>query len=567
MNFSKKNTIIVALVAVVIGLLSILPQFFAISNMGDQWQGIYPDVNDDEMYYLARGQEVVDGHIFLANPYLYEHKDGSPMQFWLPDFLLAKTVDIFGMSVPFGYKIFDFILPVIIFILSYLIFKKITRSLSVSLAFTTVLSGGLFLSLFNRTPSPQFIFIFFLLGIYFFLSFLDSNKNKYILLTALSLVGMVYMYPYFWTMFIVVVILYGLIQWLVDSREDIRKVIHIILITLLLSIPYFLIQINSMSLVFYDESLIRLGMLNTHFPSGFKIVILGTLISGIFLYLFFNKKIKPEKLPLFLLSASIGSVTVMNHHIITGKNLEFSSHYELGAMYLFFFSLAYLWIHFYKSINSKLNKNLFRNISWVVMGIVLYLITIPVIQSQIHASPDEIARQRYAPVLEWINSNINNDDVVYTTDELSKIIPAYTQANVFYAREANLFFISDEEVKERFIIQHYFEDIDEDFIRSNERAIWGTQYINKWGHNQSKVRLASLFGKENMFVIERLPMSEINKIKEKSHMLQKQEFTDLIELYRVDYIILDKSYNNLYFADLKNIKKVFESAYFLIYEL
>ena len=566
MNFNKKNTIIVLVMAVIIGVLSVLPQFLSIQNMGDKWQGIYPDVNDDEMYYLVRGQEIVDGHIFLTNPYLYEHKNGSPMQFWLPDFLLAKTVDFFGLSIPSGYKIFDFLFPFLIFILSYLIFKRITGSLYVSLVATIVLSGGLYLSLFNRTPSPQFIFIFWLLGIYFFLKFIDNYQNKYLLFTALSLVAMVYMYPYFWTMFIGVIVLYGLMRWFADSADDLKRVAYIILITVLLAVPYFVMQVNSMSLPFYNESLVRLGMLDTHFPSGIKVVFIGMCVSFVFLYLFWKKKIKLEKLPLFLFSGSIGAVLVMNHHVITGKNLEFSSHYEPISIYLFAFSLSYLWLYFYKAIHSRINQQLFRNISLVIVAIILYVSVIPVVQSQIHASEKEVARQRYFAVIDWIQNNTDKDDVIYTTNDLSKIIPAYTHANVFYAREANLFFISDEEVEERFIIQNYYKDINEDFIRKNERSIWGTQYINAWGHNQSKIRLFSSVGLEDRFQIKRLPMAEVDRIKDKVRILQQKDFSDLIKKYRVDYILVDVNENGMLdMVNMSQYQEIWRGGDFIFY--
>ena len=568
MNVNQKNAIIVIFFAIIIGSLSVFPQFLAIHNMGDRWQGIYPDVNDDEMYYLARGQDVIDGHVFLSNPYLYEHKNGSPMQFWVPDFILAKIVHFFNMSIPAGYKIFDFIFPFLIFILSYLIFQKITKSLPVSLVSTIVLSGGLYLQLFNRTPSPQFIFLFWLLSIYFFLKLINSNENKYLLFTALSLVAMVYMYPYFWTMFVAVIIIYSLTRWISNSSVDLKRVVHIIFLTVLLSIPYFLMQINSMSLSYYDESLTRLGMLNTHFPSGMKIVCIGLLLVLLFLYLFWKKKIKLDKLSLFLFSGSLAPILVVNQHIVTGKNLEFSSHYDLVAIYLFSFAIAYFWVYFLSVIKSNLNKKLFINISLVVVVVILYITAIPVIKSQITAQPNEAHRQRYAPVIEWINKNTKKDDVIYTTNELSKIIPAYTHANVFYAREANLFFVSDEEVEDRFILQNYYKDFDENFIRKHERAIWGTQYINRWGHNQNKVRLASLLGKENLFQVERLPSDEINRIQVKARELKKRKFSDLIKKYRIDYILVDISENGM--MDMLNIdgyREIWSNGDFIILKL
>ena len=161
-NFLKKHFGII-LLAIVVSIFTFGPQLFAINKIGNDFRGVYPINTADDIYYLARAQDISDGHNFLANPYLYEHKDSSPMQFWLPDYIMAKPLAIFGVEPAIGYIFYDLLLSIILVILIYSILFSLTKNRLLSLSATTFLHLGLFLVVFSRAPSPQLNFIFYLL--------------------------------------------------------------------------------------------------------------------------------------------------------------------------------------------------------------------------------------------------------------------------------------------------------------------------------------------------------------------------------------------------------------------
>ena len=185
MNLLKKHYLIV-IVAFSVGLATLAPQIIAISGVSN-FQGIYKPFNIDEFYYMARAKDVADGHYFLSNPYLYEYKNGLPMQFWLPDFILAEPLSLLDIDIYPGYMIYDFILPAILTLLSYIILFLLTKNIHLSLIGAIFLHLGLFLSDFNRAPSPQLIFIFWQLTLIAWLVYLDKKSTRRAILVGLCL--------------------------------------------------------------------------------------------------------------------------------------------------------------------------------------------------------------------------------------------------------------------------------------------------------------------------------------------------------------------------------------------
>ncbi|MFA4941999.1 MAG: hypothetical protein WC582_05450, partial [Patescibacteria group bacterium] len=173
----KKHYLVIIL-ALVVGSLTCFPQIFAAKKV-ENFQGIYKTINNDETYYMARAKDVIDGHPFLSNPYLYEYKSGYPVEVWLPEYILAKPLTVFNIDLHKGYIFYDFLLPFILVILTYSILFLLTGSVFASFFGAAFLHLNLFWFQFNRNPSPQFNFIFWLLLYFVWLKFLKKSNLFY----------------------------------------------------------------------------------------------------------------------------------------------------------------------------------------------------------------------------------------------------------------------------------------------------------------------------------------------------------------------------------------------------
>ena len=174
--------------------------------------------------------------------------------------------------------------------------------------------------------------------------------------------------------------------------------------------------------------------------------------------------------------------------------------------------------------------------------------------------------QNYAPVFDWLNKNTPKDSVVYANIEISRLIPVYTANNVYYVREANLFFISDDEVLNRFILNNFFEKFDKGFVTENVRSIYGVRYIDIYGHAVQGNKLRRLLGL-NLEPEIYLPEEAIAKAIARADELQEGDFLEELKRFRVDYLVWDKTKNPNWEIGQRYFKKVFEIDHFKIFDV
>lgn len=177
--------------------------------------------------------------------------------------------------------------------------------------------------------------------------------------------------------------------------------------------------------------------------------------------------------------------------------------------------------------------------------------------------------QRYGELMTWFTRTIQTDEVVFANRTISSLLPAYTPANVFYAREANLHYMSDAEVEARYLVNTYFDPpLSRERILADERAIWGTYYINRFQHNAQGNKLRRALGLSER-VVERYPEKEISELIEKSGRLKNLPFRDVIALYRVDYIVWDKKADPRWRVEdhVPSAQKIVDGGDFAIYDM
>ncbi|KKU78933.1 MAG: hypothetical protein UY04_C0022G0001 [Parcubacteria group bacterium GW2011_GWA2_47_7] len=260
--------------ALVVGLLTLAPQLVVENNMGSSYLGIHQQMNDDENYYLARAQDIMDGHPTLSNPYLAEYKDGLSMQFWMPDAFLAVVGSVLFGNLRNGMLAWDFLLPTLLFLVSYAIVFSLIRDRLLSLGTAVLLHFGLFFHEFGRSPSPQFNFIFSLLLTFFLIQVIRTKSVKWILLSVASFGALFYSYTYYWTYWIVALMLVTIgVFVFFRAKQLLLPFVSIVGGGIILGIPYFLDTIASTRLPYYAETVERVGMISSHTPSGISIVI------------------------------------------------------------------------------------------------------------------------------------------------------------------------------------------------------------------------------------------------------------------------------------------------------
>ena len=550
-----KNHWIVILLAVIFGILTVWPFFYFQAVLGEQYRGVLNQVIDDELFYMARIRDVMDGHPTLGNAYLFEHNNQLPQQLFLPELLLAQPLKLLNLDIVQGRILYNFILPVLVFVLTYFAFYLIQPSRLWANIFTTLLFYGFYFFKFIRPLIPQFVFIFWLSQFILIWLLIKNHPNRWILpLNILNFGLLFYIYPFYWTFYLAFLAVLSFLYFFRDKSLS-KKFLKILIGGLVIGSFYFYFTFLAAQLPEYQETMTRLQLVFSRSPSEIKSVVLSLTVLFLVGVLYRLKKVKIDNRILFFIAGIVSILIVTNQNVITGQKFEFG-HYRMPAVFFLIFSVYYIASQI-KLLNFKL-KFLSASILIIISiyGIYGYA------QRIFKVSDQSIYTQKYAAIFDWLNGNTSRDSVVYANEEISELIPVYTSNNVFYSRYANLFIMSDGEILERFILNNFFEEFDEKFIIENERSIWGVRYIDRYGDALQANKWRRLFG----FKLKdetRLPESEIERVLIKAGEIQTGQPDKSLKKYRINYLIWDRTKNPNWEPGKFNLEPIynFENIY------
>jgi len=528
LEFAKKHLFIL-LPALVIGILIFVPTFLSVKNAGENFEGIYPMFNDDEAYYLATAEEVFDGR----------HNQDLSLQQSLLEIIIASEARLLGSSIPTVAVINDFLLPFLGVILLYALIFDLTKSRKISYIFS-FLFYFIFLSYFNRPTNPQFSFLPFLLAlllVYKIVSQKYDSKKIIILNISLGLVfgSLFYIYPFYWTTTLVLYAV-GTITLALSQKEFqywIKNWFVFGLTSALVALPYLFNLLRSIKNSSFLETSIRQGMVFNHYPAAFFNVAL--MFGCILLIYIIRKNITDKRLLVFMYSLPISGIVLNWQNVITGKYLQFSSHYYQPIILFAFLIIAIL---------LKTNPKKFGATCLVVMmmAIIIYKQKDDIRGAYLNIiSPADISSlQNLASVANWLNTNTPKDSAVYTLgEELNEFLPVYTHDNVYWHYYENMQLISDEESENRWVLQNIFENIDADFIRSHQAEIWLTKFTASYQNQAVRQKILGFMTGEEYSEPDLVDQKYIDRVLEKYQYFKKIGFEKSLRTYAADYIVLD----------------------------
>ena len=309
----------------------------------------------DSEHYSAQIKEIDEGNYLLSTTYIAEYKN-TKLSSWplLPFYLTAFSGKLLHLDVYQLVVLMDFILPPLIFLLTYSVLVTVTvqRRLSVFGAFifvvlpyifqfdlfpgyvsqlihsgftspilTTAHNGRL---CFSRTINPQLTVNFLLASVLFFVKGISNPKKRNIFLA--SFFGMIttYSYVYFSTYLYVFLGISGLAAVLLKAWEYARKTFFILGMTLIGSIPFWYSLFHNSDSELSQMSLMR----RAHTPVFMSPQIICTILICLGIAWGLAKKrirIIPGILSLAFLSSG---VLCLNQHVITGIYVQ-PGHYLL----------------------------------------------------------------------------------------------------------------------------------------------------------------------------------------------------------------------------------------------
>ena len=290
--------------AILVGVIMIVPHIVFIYNTGESYRDIYQLSTDSEDVYLARMNEIIDGHPLLgAVPYA-EYKDRLPMMFpTIYDFIVVVVSFLFKISLPTALLAIKTIFPALLFFLVYQlvltmctttdasdsrILTAFAGASAVVMAYdltnwgsiTHLISNTTFL-LWSRPVNP-ITGALLLIGLVLILWRIRNNqqiRTWWVFTGGVLLALMISSYFFSWGFALAFMASWAFLQFITGHRRSAYTIVFITLVGLVLASPYLYLTRLSSTHPDFVFAAAKQGLFHTHAPVGSTIII----IIGIFL--------------------------------------------------------------------------------------------------------------------------------------------------------------------------------------------------------------------------------------------------------------------------------------------
>lgn len=483
MQLSKFSTkIVVVLLLVSAAIATLVPYVWARINTGDAWRGVTPELSYDAMYYYTRANDVTRGHFFVTNPYFFEHKNEPSPNPSMDDNIIALP-QLLGLSFNAGYYANIFVWALALLLLLYVFFRK--HSLSPTLGFLGAL--WCYLGVYGdmlRPGAMQIIYPLYVLFLLLFWRYLNDKKSIFPLAIVAGITAYFYIFL-FMTVAVTLGVYFLAVLW---SRNwtDIRRIALTGVIAIGISLPHIIHTFLLASQEFYHETLIRISFLPSHWPqmdalyNGRWIVLVLLLVSLL-------RRYYPDGVSqathFFVTITGIGLLLAMVSNIFIGEDFKIAFHVaKFGIIWYLLIGIIVvnpLYVFFFHTPATPFTAGDLAQ-AWAVQRIVLLkrvcigffciLFLYQILANLNRSIPrfsamkrEFVEAQTYAGTLDWLNHQ--PEGVVIAPEDLNSYIPTLTKQYVLYGSYGAQFTVSDDEVRERFLLAHAFEGLtEEEFI-------------------------------------------------------------------------------------------------------
>ncbi|MCF7835511.1 MAG: hypothetical protein K9M15_00070 [Candidatus Marinimicrobia bacterium] len=583
-NFIKEHWLALV-VAFVIGVVCIAPHIVFRVSMGDEYKGIYLMQTANELEYLSRMQEIVDGHWSLGSVPFYEYKESKP---FIPpsafELSFAFISKISGVSVSNLVIVSKFFLPAFLFFLIYFFVRQITKrkdllrnKINAIIAGATVVLGydlvdyrslisyskGVFspndFLIWTRPGNPILggILIYLFLLVVWKLYRSENYRPLYVFWAGIILALGITSYFFTWG---IILSLSGLLFFagLIKKRyKFLKSLVFAVISGVLLSLPYFINIFSMAGDPVYAQSSARVGLFLGHTPIVNKFLVFSLIMflgMSFLVWKISKKNIFKKDWWLFALSLILAGFIALNQQVITGKTV-WPFHF---VQYTIPLALTALFIIFYNFSISY--KKFLRWVWWGAMFVFAFssLCFGVYVQASTYKQSFETykEKQKYTDVFEWIDNNSEKDCVVLSEDHdfFNRNLLVFTHCNTYLA-ETTGYLVPFDRFYYNYLVNTRLKGVKEDeienYIEDNawQTAVYlyGTEGLQYGGESPSFKNIkGSLIADYKDFL--------------------KKDFVEAVKKHKVDYLVVDTSRGGIS-LELKNeLERIVKIGDVIIYK-
>src|SRR3989344_490462 len=145
-KFLLRQHKVALLFALLVGVIYVAPNILFVISLVEDYQGIPMMETPNEDFYLARVQEILDGHPSVGSAAYWEYKNEPPISPPTGEFLYALPTLIFGISPSTTLVGSRFVLPALLFLLVYFLARRLTGDDDSMAGRITALASALFVT-------------------------------------------------------------------------------------------------------------------------------------------------------------------------------------------------------------------------------------------------------------------------------------------------------------------------------------------------------------------------------------------------------------------------------------
>lgn len=558
--------------AVIVGVLYVFPDVRFVKDAGSSYRDIAMIGFQDETVYLGRLNAVYRGDHSLRMPAIYEHRKDPGIMPPLSENIEAGLGKLFGLDVAKTDMAATFVLPMLIFFLVALLAYRLSGLVYGSLAaasavligmhlFSGMFAGsGKVLNLsydlplwFARPITPQMHFVFFVAALYFIYMSIARDRTVYSVVGGILLGALFYVSVFYWVYVFSVI---GVLFLVYVSKRDfkpLKKLLVIVVISIGLSIPYWLDNIKTMRHPNYGLLLYRFNIGFTH-KAIIPVSALATL-----LIVFAVRKMIVERggknAYYFILSMLAAIMLTLNQQILTGKLFK-QSHWttytgKFAVILSGVIAISFLMKYIYEKL-PQLRGAMRLLAACFFAALLIHGIGVQMNYYTRHLE-DALETQSMSGAFKWLRGNGSSDDVILPSPnytKLSELLPIYTNGYVYYSEP---FFcmslIPSEETRYRMLATYRL------FGFSLKEAV---SHPYSW---DGAIFLTSDSNRDKAYIdAEKAKLND-----EYGHMLGLDGL-DLVKKYRVDYIFAVNGRDDAVINKLtaSGLKKVFDDGSYSI---
>ncbi len=474
LNDLKQNILILG-ISLAFGFLCIAPSFIFSLDPAVGFRGVILEGTDAEYHYAARVREVQDGFWFTSNVYYGDHKDQPYLQPPVPEWAVALLAKLFHLGAANAIRFSQFIFGALVIFVMMGCFSEISgrRRWSIFAVSIFLLTGIPFLSWytfyhilfggqgmleflpFSRPINPQWSGLLFYGALWASTRWYRTGSRMALAWAAIGMALSFYSYIYIWTLYLSFMGLLGAYSLFCKEYRRVKDLTIFFLALFLAAFPYVLNAIRASRNPWYQETVMRLGLVHGRTPVVGSIVLILLILP----WLFWGRLGKNR---VGVASLAWASLIVLNQQLVTGVSVV-PAHYHwyfikpiTGILCTILFGS---WVG---DLIWKNNSSLYRwrfPLATIVVLVAFFWGGMYQYRSYQFARIFWTDQQKAAGVLQRMNQERGKRIIVYADGFLRDLIPIYTSADVYTATNAFSYFSSDDRARAAYFFDLWLQGI------------------------------------------------------------------------------------------------------------